>query len=364
VTLRLEEQVLNEQSVDLTESLRDLSTYLLELPYDSSSTYSIGSHLIQFQFGLADLKERICQAFEHLIVDPCVPARLRIAIHTYDSAPRVRLLDRNLRSTNDVETNVWLLNDSRRTYILQRNGQVLCGIDWHENRAWWFTAYATTIPYLERAAPLRQLLSLWLAEHGIFLIHAAAVGTDRGGAIILGSGGSGKSSTSIECMLGGMRFAADDHCLLDLSRSPKVHSLYGTAKLAVADVDRFPVLHSAPGLDGRPPGEKCVFLLNDVAHVNLQRELPLRRILLARIAHQPITQLRRVTEAEAFKVLAPSCALHFPAQRLKALRCFSAVIRQIPSYLLELGHDFENIPDAICKVLEENDPWTKEKRTN
>jgi hypothetical protein len=203
-----------------------------------------------------------------------------------------------------------------------------------------------------------------LAEHGIFLIHAAAVGTDRGGAIILGSGGSGKSSTSIECMLGGMRFAADDHCLLDLSRSPKVHSLYGTAKLAVADVDRFPVLHSAPGLDGRPPGEKCVFLLNDVAHVNLQRELPLRRILLARIAHQPITQLRRVTEAEAFKVLAPSCALHFPAQRLKALRCFSAVIRQIPSYLLELGHDFENIPDAICKVLEENDPWTKEKRTN
>jgi hypothetical protein len=352
VTARSESQLSDAPSADLMGCLRDLSSHLVALPYESSSTYSIGSFPIQFQFGRNHLEQRICRAFEHLATEPHASASLTLAIHTCASAPRVRGFDLSIPQPS-AESDVWLFHDFPWTFIVQRNGHVLCGIDLQKNRGWWFTAEANEIPYLERAAPLKQLLSLWLAEQGIFLVHAAAVGTDRGGALILGCGGSGKSTTSIVCALGGMIFAADDHCLVELDTFPKVHSLYSTAKLAIADTGRFPVLQTALKLDGRPDTEKEVFLLQHAPGVMVKRELLLRKVLLARIAHESYTRIRTATHAEAFKTLAPSCALHFPAHRMRALQCYSALIRQVPVYVLELGNDFARIPETIREFLDQ-----------
>lgn len=85
----------------------------------------------------------------------------------------------------------------------------------------------------------------------------------------------------------------------------------------------------------------------------MKRELPLRKVLLARIGHELDTRIRPATHAEAFKTLAPSCALHFPAQRMRALQCYSTLIRQVPVHVLELGNDFERIPETIREFLDQ-----------
>ena len=73
----------------------------------------------------------------------------------------------------------------------------------------------------------------WLMElYGRQLIHAAAVGTDIGGALIVGKGGVGKSTTSLASLAAGLRFVGDDYVIVGFDPHPTAWSLYCTAKVS------------------------------------------------------------------------------------------------------------------------------------
>jgi hypothetical protein len=44
--------------------------------------------------------------------------------------------------------------------------------------------------------------------------------------------------------------------------------------------------------------------------------------------------------------------MHLPAARPRAFECFNSLVRQLPSYLLELGSDLESTPVAIRELLD------------
>jgi hypothetical protein len=242
------------------------------------------------------------------------------------------------------------MEDGAWTYILQSQGSVLSGLNHEHKIAYWVTP-SNAISYLEQASPLRNLLSLWMNKQGKFLTHGAAVGTSNGGVLILGQGGSGKSTTSIASMLGGLSYASDDYCLVSASSIPTVYSLYCTAKLAFEDVAGMPALKGMATIPERPAGEKVVFQLDGESGIRLEPEFEIRALFLARIIPQRETGLRRATPAEAFRSLTGSTSLHLPAQRAGALRCFSTLSRQVPCYVLELGSEIARIPGVISDFL-------------
>ena len=102
------------------------------------------------------------------------------------------------------------------------------------------------VPWWERAAPLRAEALFWaLAGQGRHLVHAGAVGDERGGVLVAGASGSGKTTVTLAALLHGLSYVADDYVLLHDRGELTACSIYGTAKLDGGHVTRFPTLGSA-----------------------------------------------------------------------------------------------------------------------
>jgi len=337
-------------AVSLTEEFRGVERRLREWPSSSAAMYSIAGIPIRFHFGSQSLRDRISPAFRHLESAQIAEPSLHVFIHE-----RGAILEDARFASEPIlsggEDHSWLDESPEVSVIVQKRGQVVTAVDWKRGAGYWLVPDAESISYIERARPLQQLLVYWLGKQGRYLVHGAAVGSENGGVLILGQGGAGKSTTALACLEEGMRYVADDYCLVSLDDGPSVHSIYGTAKLAFEELHRFPSLAPAGDLDGRPPEEKVVFFLGVLPAIHFARSLKLRAVLLARIANLPRTCLCPIGSAEAFRAIVPSCALHHPAARAQALKCFNGLVRRLPAYALELGADMRSTPAAIRELL-------------
>ncbi len=334
------------------DSFRSLQSYLLDLPCSSAANYSIAGNALHLKFGNERFRDQVSRAFHHLEGAHPSEGSLTVLLHDLHTAPRVE----DILGTLDLpggETDIWLVDRPDLMFIVQRQGRLFTAVDWRTNTACLLVPDAASMPYIERAAPLKLLMSHWLGMQARYLVHAAAVGNANGGVLIFGHGGAGKSTAALSCLNAGLGYAADDHCLVSLDDSPWVHSIYCTGKLAVEDLCRFPSLLPGAELVDRPDEEKAVFIFDRFPAVSVSRSFPLRAILLARITGGVRTGLRRISSAEAFRVVASSCAWHFPSMRSRALGCFNALVRQLPAYVLELGSDFDSTPDAIRELLDQ-----------
>jgi hypothetical protein len=58
-----------------------------------------------------------------------------------------------------------------------------------------------------------------------------------------------------------------------------------------------------------------------------------------------------ISAAEAFRNFAPNCAFQFPEPGRGVVDAIAALVREVPSYRLELGSDLSRVPDAILGLL-------------
>jgi hypothetical protein len=206
---------------------------------------------------------------------------------------------------------------------------------------------AADLPRHEVAAPLRTVFAAAFERAGLCVTHAAAVGrTERGGVLLGGRGGSGKSTTALLGLLAGLDFAGDDYVLVDPAAC-RVHGLYATAKLAGSA--RVPAL-AAAFAETPPPGEKRIAHLSEHAAERLSRGFPIRSVLLPRVG--AATRVMPISAAAALRGLAPSTIMQYngtPAVTLAALR---RLVAQVPCLALELGPDGAEIQDLLVRLVD------------
>ena len=83
----------------------------------------------------------------------------------------------------------------------------------------------TAVPEFERAAPLRTMLSWYARGSDCELMHAATVGRSDGSVLLVGGGGSGKSTCAIACLESPLSFIADDYVIVSPDHpDPYAHS--------------------------------------------------------------------------------------------------------------------------------------------
>ena len=243
---------------------------------------------------------------------------------------------------------------------------VLSMVDATDRAAIWWTRDAARLLDYERGAPLALLLHWWHllctppALPPAHLVHAAAVGTERdGGLLLVGRGGSGKSTTALACLSAGFYYAADDYCLLQpTSDGPRAASLFATGKLSDAMLARLPGFAPAVVNPARPSGEKALLFLAPGFSDRLATGLPLRAIVLPRVlAGCAQTRLIPASPAAALQALAPSTIFLFPrgaAEAAKLLSQLARVTRCMPCFHLQLGADEADItrtPSLLASLL-------------
>lgn len=207
---------------------------------------------------------------------------------------------------------------------------------------------ARQLPYWVRATPLRTILHWALASPIRHLLHGGVVGDERAGALLVGRAGSGKSTTSLACLHGGLGYAGDDYVLVETEPSPRAISVYGTAKLDGSGVKLL------PGLLALQPFSDAPKLVVDVARTQprlMRRSVAISVIILPQVTPGRLA-VRPAGAAHALRALAPSTILQHADESAAALALMSRLVRQVPAYVLELGSDIAAVAPAVRRLLE------------
>ena len=85
--------------------------------------------------------------------------------------------------------------------------------------------------------------------------------------------------------------------------------------------------------------------------LQLVQQFPLRAVLVPRISGLPKTTARRVSPIAALAALAPSTIFQLPGTASSDLAAMAQLVRQVPTYALDLGTDLDAVPVAIADLL-------------
>lgn len=217
---------------------------------------------------------------------------------------------------------------------------------------------AASLPTWELGAPFLTVIQWWMHEHGRNLVHGAALGTDRGGVLLVARGGSGKSSTALATLspagrASGLRYAADDYCLIGLDPDPRAFSLYGTGKVAPAQAARFPDLVTGPALNAdHPDHEKIVMLVSRGAPDRMIREFPIVSLVVPVIDGGP-TRVSPISAGHALRALAPSTVLQLSGAGGDAFATLADLVRRVPAHALHLAPDPREASAVLAALIDD-----------
>ena len=348
-----------------TAYFKELYSAFLEAEHNTGALdrfYNIAGHTVQLHFAGQALVPYICPALEHLVTERLPAQSLTVCL--WDSASTNTKIpafpwekDDKIASkkTNNHKANI----DQVRIYfkdqyvhgVYQIGTNTLSMLDTNRNLAVYWVPDASQTHYYESSTPLRAIIQWWAHSKGLQLVHAGAVGKSDGGVLLAGTSGSGKSVTALACINSDLLYAGDDHVLLSTDPIPYLYSLYSACRLNAADIKKFPGLVPAIINPRNLDTEKALIFLHDFSPEKVAIGFKIRAILLPQVAGFTETRLKRVSAATGLKALAPSTIFQLPGAGQEDLKWMAKFVRQIPSYVLELGEDSYAIPDIILDLL-------------
>jgi hypothetical protein len=206
-------------------------------------------------------------------------------------------------------------------------------------------------PYYEIASPLRTILHVWLTRRHAHIVHSGAVGAARGGVLIVGDNGAGKSTTALACLGSDLHYLGDDRCLVATGPETMIYSLYSSARTNPPDRSRFPFL--TPMFEGTNGAgrEKMLYMLYPGLAGHLLRGCPLRAVVLPCVTGERDTSLVPAASGEALRVMAPGSVLQWPSVGRDTFQDLALCLRQVPCYTLRVGTDLKRIPGVISTLL-------------
>jgi hypothetical protein len=245
-----------------------------------------------------------------------------------------------VRGHNDAVSK--LVVDHRMGTVIACDLSERCAVFWaastHRLSGWW------------RALPLRFLLGWILARPGRHMVHAGAVGVDGRGVLIAGHGRAGKSTLAVGCVEAGMEFVGDDYVLLSTGDPPRVHAIYGTARLDRRSLARVPDLASGASFTEE---EKAVLNLAALRPARVPESLSIEAIVIPHFSDAERSQLRRTSGAVTLRALALSTMFQAPSDGGRAMSLIGEIVRSVSSYELQIGRDLGDAPELLKELLHE-----------
>jgi hypothetical protein len=305
------------------------------------------------------LAEQIRRPFAHLLTDG-LPATPDLMIDLWDQAETgiacPPASERDLPGSNRMlDDGLMTASPEGRFVRLQLPGS-LTWLDRMTGRIIGWRLDGGRLSIYERNKPFRSVLAVYYNDQSVQIIHAGLVSLKCRGVLIGGSSAAGKSTTALACLCGGFDYLGDDATGLQESNGSLLgHSIYSSARLRPAQLERFPMLsgHGIPSDD--PLEEKSLVLLADVFPARLERVVPIQAVALPRVVDSSESRLRPASKGQALLSLAPSSLLVSLRPGPRAMDRLAHLVQDVPAYWLELGRDLSQIPERVHEILTKAD---------
>ena len=246
-------------------------------------------------------------------------------------------------------------NSSRIKTAYNWSANAISMYDRNEGIALYWTRDARDLPAYETSAPLRNILNWWAEERNCHFAHGAAVGTARGGVLLAGKGGSGKSTAALASLNSGLLYVSDDYCLVSAEPVPAAYSVFSSAKLDPGNIFRVEHITPARSKTGNKYDDKEVFFLYPRFAEQITAGFPLRAILLPRITGKPDSILSPASPADGIKALTISTMCQFPGAGKKVVDIMLRLVKALPCYNLDFGTYLAQVPALILDLLEKRE---------
>jgi len=306
----------------------------------------VAGRQVSLLFANPEFDAVILPALRHL--ESASVGKAELAIHLWDSATTG--FDPPRPPWQVPTGGPWIYRSDalRATNIRETNSIIV--IDHARGEAVFWTADVKRLPIVERGSPLLRLWAWWLGKGEVQFTHAAALGNDAGAALLLGPGGSGKSTTALQSLQSPLYYLGDDYCLIRSRPGPAVFSLYSSGKVNASERERFPWLENTfAGLDA----EKALFQLYPAFADRIAKEKPLTVLLACRVTGQPDSSIEPLSSAMITRMSAPSTVvqLHSIIDAATGLRTMAELAQHLPAFRLNLGLRRDRIPELIAELL-------------
>jgi hypothetical protein len=314
----------------------------------------VGGEAILIRFAGPAMSERLLPALRHLRIEPA--ERPMLTVRVWDSVSTGTEPPRPAWGTDAYREHGMIdgfFGDGFYT-VYPRGVGALNVVDAQTGRGFFWIADAARVLLPEQGAPLRVLLNLWLADRDVQLVHGAAIGREDGCVLLIGPSGAGKTSTALSCLDSGLRHLGEDYCLIRQGEPPQVFSIYSSAKVEPAALERMPRLQelvvSMPVLH---QDEKALLDVHATRPGAMMRSARLKAIAVPRIVSGPETRVLPGSAAAALAAVAPSTMLQLPGNGPHLMRMLSATVRSVPCFALEVGSDPLRIPPVVESLLDQ-----------
>jgi hypothetical protein len=315
--------------------------------------YRIAGQPVRLRFAHHRLRALVGRAFEHLAVSTAGPDPA-FTMSLWDSRASGVAMPRPPWSLRDYTQRGEIRGYGTRRFrtSFHLHSGIFNMADLAAGRAVYWVRDAAAVPSYASSMPLLPILHWWTAQFGMQLVHGGVVGTVRAAALLAGQGGAGKSTTALACLGAGLDYVGDDYCLIQPDPAPRAHSVFCSARLHPPGLERLPFLRPLVSNPSDLASDKALVFLRDAFPARLAAELPVRVVLLPRVASQRATTSEPAPRAAAHRALTTVTLHNLPGAGAAAIETIARTVRQLPCYYLNLGSDRETLPAAIRAILE------------
>ncbi|MGE4170708.1 MAG: hypothetical protein AB7F28_08345 [Candidatus Margulisiibacteriota bacterium] len=252
---------------------------------------------------------------------------------------------------NQLNGNGLLLNhqSSRFKFHFDVPTQALSLVDLEQKKALYWVKDARAIKWWQTGSPFQVILNVILQQEQAQLTHAAAVATDAGAVLLIGKGGSGKSTTTLNCIHNGFGFVGEDYVVLTHAPPYTVYSIYQSFKLTPQTLALFPHL-AAFRANSPASDEKGLYFMSDIMRGNTCLAAPLKAIVQCKVEGE-LNQLNPATASDILPALSVATMKQLIYTGKPTIDFLATVAKAAPCFKLSLALPLAEIPTLIESCL-------------
>lgn len=207
------------------------------------------------------------------------------------------------------------------------------------------------LPNYFLAAPFFEVFKLWSKKVGLHILHAGCIANSSHSILIVGKGGMGKSTTSIQSLIGGLNYLSDDYILVKLGENPMAYSLFCSGKLHANHLENFPTISKIAFNKNKEIYDKPLMFLNEVYEDQILLKSPIKGIVAPQLNAKEESSFESLSSFETLKALAPSTILQLRLGTNDDLKIMADFTKSTSCYKLSLGTNLTGITPIVSKLL-------------
>ena len=304
-----------------------------------SAVATVRCRLGPLSFTVASNSAALCERLTRCLVKDGNGQDLTITLLSGSHPPFERPPAWNLPHSDDRHTErLHLSSEGDLSALYNADFDMWTILDHVRRQALIWVAADDQIPFWEEGAPFKLILHWLLGPTRLCLVHGGIVGNGRHGCLLLGPGGSGKSTTVAACFNHGLSVCGDDLALIeDCGSEWRAWGLYDALKLDPAGSIPVPARLSA--VPSTPCGDKRLIRYTDLDPRRFTAQMPLTALLQCIVANTPHTSIKPANPAAIMRALAPPTIFLLRGREEPTLAKIGKLVRSLPGYRLELGRD-------------------------